>query len=450
MNDDVLIIWEMALNILKNECTSISFDTWVKPLKPLYMDSNSFTLAVADAYAFNLNMIKQRYGELIKNTIIQITGKEYIINFVSESKEEPKTAKNTKAAVKENNVYDPSSKYTFDNFIEGNSNRYARAASVAVAELPAQAYNPLFIYGGVGLGKTHLMHAIKNFAHELNNDLKIEYVSSEIFTNELIIALKDRKIEEFRNKYRSADILLVDDIQFIAGKTATEEEFFHTFNSLKDGGSQIVLSSDRPPNEIKTLAERLRSRFEWGIICDIAPPDFETRVAILNKKAENDNIVIDIEILKYIAEKVTSNIRELEGVFNRVVAYRKLANAEITISIVENLLKDYIKEGKTLLTPEYIVEYCSNFYKISPEKVYSTSQKKDVSFVRQISIYICQEMLDISSNKLGSVFGRDHSTVLHSVKKIKEKKEKDSVFAETIDILINDIKKNTEIKDSVE
>lgn len=436
MLSELNTIWERCLPILEVEMTTaVGFNTWIKPLKPFSMDVNSIILATDSDIV--KNMVAGRYIDLLKNTFYEVTGKEYAVSIIVSSADLSIPEK------KENNSNDPFSKYTFDNFIVGNSNRFAQAASLAVAESPAAAYNPLFIYGGVGLGKTHLMHAIKNYILANNKDAKIAFVSSETFTNELINALKDKEIEQFRAKYRSMDVLLVDDIQFIAGKTATEEEFFHTFNALKDANSQIVLTSDRPPHEIKTLEERLKSRFEWGLICDIAPPDYETRIAILKQKAQDENIEIDDSVLSFIAEKVTSNIRELEGIFNRVVAFKGLVQEDITIDSVMRVLKDYSNDGKSILTPEFIVEYCSRFYNIAPEKIYSTSQKKDVSSVRQVCFYICKEMLDISLQKIGQICNRDHTTVMHGIKKIETMIESDKAFGETINMLMKDIKNET-------
>ncbi|MCD8049097.1 MAG: chromosomal replication initiator protein DnaA [Clostridia bacterium] len=410
--------------------TQLGFKTWMKPLKPQYMDDKTIYLYTDTDIV--KNMILGRYIDLLKNTFVELTGKEYEVVITTE----------TTAPIEPKNDGDDAtfSKYTFENFIVGNSNRFAQAAALAVAESPAAAYNPLFIYGGVGLGKTHLMHAIKNYIIQNNKNAKVAFVSSETFTIELINALKDKKNEEFRAKYRSMDVLLVDDIQFIAGKTATEEEFFHTFNALKDAGSQIVLTSDRPPHEIKTLEERLRSRFEWGLICDIAPPDYETRIAILRQKAEDEKIEIDDSILSYIAERITSNIRELEGVFNRVVAYRGLVKEDITLESVMKVLKDYSNDGKSIVTPEYIVECCARFYSIPPEKFYSTSQKKDVSFARQVSFYLCKEILNISLQKIGQVFGRDHTTVLYGIKRIEKDMKTDEILRNSIEMLIKDIK----------
>lgn len=436
MYNDIKSLWDMCLPILEQEIFSVSFNTWIKPLKPHSMDINSIILST-DADIVK-SMVTNRYIDLIKNVVKEVTGKEYAISILigNTQTNEPSVQEN-----KENN--NPFSKYTFENFIVGNSNRFAQAASLAVAESPAAAYNPLFIYGGVGLGKTHLMHAIKNYILEHNKDAKIAFVTSETFTIELINALRDKKQEEFRNKYRYLDVLLIDDIQFIAGKDATEEEFFHTFNTLTSANSQIVLTSDRPPNEIKTLQERLKSRFECGLICDIAPPDYETRIAILKKKAENEGIVIDDSILAFIAEKVTTNIRELEGIFNRVIALKGLLQQDISKENVLKVLKDYSDNGKSILTPEYIIEYCAKFYNIAPEKIYSTSHKQDITRIRQICFYLCREVLDLSLQKIGAVCNRDHTTVLHGIKKIESLMESDSVFKETMEMLAKDIKSET-------
>jgi len=425
--------WARVLEIIENEMSTVGFNTWIKPLKPYSLTDEELCLS-ADSDIVK-NMVLGRYSELMKNTIKEIVGRELKVVIVTGHTEpEPKA---------EEKKDDDSARYTFDNFIVGNTNRFAQSAALAVAENPAASYNPLFIYGGVGLGKTHLMHAIKNYIKAQNPAAKVAFVSSETFTNELINSFRDNNSEQFRTKYRSMDVLLVDDIQFIAGKTATEEEFFHTFNTLKEAGRQIVLTSDRPPHEIKTLAERLRSRFEWGLICDIAPPDYETRIAILKQKAYDEGVTVSDDILAFIAEKITSNIRELEGVFNRVVAFKGLVQEEITLDTVIKVLKDYSNEGKPIITPEYIVECCARFYSISPEKFYSTSQKKDVSFARQVSFYLCKEILDISLQKIGQVFGRDHTTVLYGVKKIEKDMKTDPVLKSNIEMLIKDIKSNT-------
>ena len=292
----------------------------------------------------------------------------------------------------------------------------------------------------MGLGKTHLMHAIGNYIKKNNPDAQIVFLTAEQFTTELINSIKDNKNQEFRDKYRNIDVLLVDDIQFIAGKTTTEEEFFHTFNALHEANKQIVLSSDRPPNEIKTLQERLRSRFGWGLICDIQPPDYETRMAILRKKAQDDNIIISDEIIEFFAQKIKSNIRELEGVFNRVVAYRSLINREITIDVAMEALKDYGEMAEKKITPEYIIDSCAKFYGIKKEDIYSDKRTKNIALARQVSIYIIKELTDLSFPKIGSIVGKDHATAIYAIKKINELMEKDESLKFNVEGLINDIK----------
>lgn len=437
MTGDIDSIWGGALLLIEGETTSVGFNTWIKPLKPISMSDGTFTLS-ADNEIIK-NTVMGRYNDLLKNAVREAAASDCDIRVIVGAEREAASKSSSKTLDD-----DYSKKFTFDNFIVGNSNRFAQAAALAVAESPAEAYNPLFIYGGVGLGKTHLMHAIKNYIQEHNSDAKIAFVTSETFTNELINSLKDKNIEEFRSKYRRMDVLLVDDIQFIAGKTATEEEFFHTFNALKEANKQIVLTSDRPPHEIKTLEERLRSRFEWGLVCDIDPPDYETRIAILKRKAQDASVAIDDSVLAFIAEKVTTNIRELEGIFNRVVAKRGLVNEDITKESVMKVLKDYMNDGKSILTPEYIVEFCARFYNIEPKKFYSTSQKKDVSFARQVSFYICKEILDISLQKLGQIYGRDHSTIIYGIKKIEKDMDADPALKNIVEMLIKDIKSSAE------
>ncbi len=430
MMSDLMKLWTECLIVLEQEVTPVGFNTWIKDIKPVKIDDETLTLAVGSTIV--KNMVEMRYHDLIKNTVGEITGRVYEIDFVlgdsllsSQKKEE------------NSSVY---RKYTFDNFVVGNSNRFAQSASLAVAEAPAYAYNPLFLYGGVGLGKTHLMHAIGNYIKSNNPDAKIEFLSAETFTNELINSIKDNTNQEFRDKYRNIDVLLVDDIQFIAGKTTTEEEFFHTFNALHESNKQIVLTSDRPPKEIKTLAERLKSRFEWGIRCEINPPDYETRMAILRKKAQDDNVIIDDEIIELIAQRVKSNIRELEGVFNRVVAYRGLLNKEITVDAVMDILKDYGEKGERKITPDFIIESCAKFYNVKKESIYSEKRTKDIAFARQVSMYIMRELIDMSFPKIGAVFGKDHATALYANKQVQKSMSSDESVKINIEGLINDIK----------
>ncbi len=318
-------------------------------------------------------------------------------------------------------------KYTFDSFVIGNSNRFAHAASLAVAESPAKAYNPLFIYGGVGLGKTHLMHAIGHYILNNNPKSQVVYVSSEKFTNELINSIKDDKNVEFRNKYRNIDILLVDDIQFIAGKERTQEEFFHTFNALYEANKQIIISSDRPPKEIPTLEDRLRSRFEWGLIADIQAPDFETRMAILKKKADVEKLNIPNEVMVYIATKIKSNIRELEGALIRIVAFSSLTNKEISVDLASEALKDIISSKQTRqVTIDIIQEVVANYYNLKIEDLKSARRTRNIAFPRQIAMYLSRKLTDMSLPKIGEEFGgRDHTTVIHAYEKISNNLKKE-------------------------
>lgn len=428
---DLMSLWTQCLMILEEEVTPVGFNTWIKDINPVSMTDSKITLSVKTSII--KNMVDMRYKDLIINCFSQLTGKIYDVEFIIGEAPAPIN--------KEPDEYQSKySKYTFDNFVVGNSNRFAQSAALAVSEAPAYAYNPLFLHGGVGLGKTHLMHAIGNYIKSNNPDAKIEFLSAETFTTELINSIKDNKNQEFRNKYRNVDVLLVDDIQFIAGKTSTEEEFFHTFNALHEANKQIVLTSDRPPNEIKTLQERLRSRFGWGLICDIQPPDYETRMAILRKKAQDDNIVISDEIIEFIAQKIKSNIRELEGVFNRVVAYRSLINKEITIDVAMEALKDYGDRAEKKITPEYIIEACAKFYNVKKEDIYSEKRTKEIVMARQVSIYIIKEVTNFSYPKIGAVFGKDHATAIYAIKKVKELMDTDLSAKINIEGLINDIK----------
>lgn len=413
-------LWQKTLDLLKNELTEISFNTWIKTIEPLSLNSNSINLGVpAD---FNKGILESRYCTLIKNAVKQITFKEYTISILVPSQD---TSRKINPQYDSNfnddqviSILNP--KYTFDTFVIGNSNRLAHAASVAVSEAPAKAYNPLFIYGGVGLGKTHLMHAIGHYVLSQNPLLKVLYVSSEKFTNELINAIKDDKNEEFRYKYRNIDILLIDDIQFIGGKERTQEEFFHTFNALYEANKQIIISSDKPPKEITTLEERLRSRFEWGLIADIQTPDLETRIAILRKKAQLEGLEVPNDVMVFIADKIASNIRELEGALNRVIAYSSLTENEINVETATEALKDILTAAKAkIINYSVIQDAVARYYDIKPEEFKSKKRNREISFPRQIAMYLCRDLTDMSLPKIGDEFGgRDHTTVIHAIDKI--------------------------------
>lgn len=430
-------IWKNTLKIISNEITVVSFNTWIKTLEPIAIDDNVFILKTPNT--FNKDILESRYSDLITNSIFQSTNKSYKLKFITDQNT-LNTDKTKKLREKENySDFDffpqLNPKYIFEEFVIGNSNRFAHAASLAVAESPAKAYNPLFIYGGVGLGKTHLMHAIGHYILNQNPNTKILYVSSENFTNDLINSIKDDKNEEFRNKYRNLDVLLIDDIQFIAGKERTQEEFFHTFNSLHQSNKQIVISSDRTPKEIKTLEDRLCSRFEWGLITDIQAPDFETRIAILRKKAETDNITIPNDVFDFIAKKMKSNIRELEGALTRVIAFSSLTNSEINIDLSKEALKEILtSSGPVKVTSNLIKEIISNSYNVTIEDLSSPKRMRSISYPRQIAMYLCRELTTLSLPKIGQEFGgRDHTTVIHAYDKISNEIKENDDFKKTID-----------------
>lgn len=437
-------IWDKTQNLIKTELTEVSFNTWIKTIEPISMEGNQIILGVPND--FTKGILNTRYATLINNAIKQVTSKKFEIEFVVPSEESVRNVK--KEQIKQKNVLDPiisstnlNPKYTFDTFVIGNSNRFAHAASVAVAEAPAKAYNPLFIYGGVGLGKTHLMHAIGHYILEGDPKAKVAYVSSETFTNELINSIRDDRNVEFRNRYRNVDVLLVDDIQFIAGKERTQEEFFHTFNALHESNKQIIISSDRPPKEIPTLEDRLRSRFEWGLITDIQPPDFETRIAILRKKAQMENIDVPNEVTIYIAKKIQANIRELEGALIRIVAYSSLTNSEITVDLASEALKEIFSSKPKQLNIPLIKEVVSKKYNIKLEDFDSKKRTRAIAFPRQIAMYITRELTDLSLPRIGEEFGgRDHTTVMHAHDKISTDMKSDPNLKELIDSIIKELK----------
>jgi len=336
-------------------------------------------------------------------------------------------------------------KYTFETFVIGPGNRFAHAASLAVAEAPAKAYNPLFLYGGVGLGKTHLMHAIGHYVLEHNPDARVLYISSEKFTNEFINAIRDNRGESFRNKYRNIDVLLIDDIQFLAGKEGTQEEFFHTFNALHEERKQIIISSDRPPKEIPTLEERLRSRFEWGLTTDIQPPDLETRIAILRKKAKAENLDIPSEAMVYIANQIDTNIRELEGALIRVVAYSSLINEDISVHLAAEALKDIIPSSRPkVISIQDIQQKVGEYYGLRIEDFKARKRTKAVAFPRQVAMYLSRELTDFSLPKIGEAFGgRDHTTVIHAHEKITEALKQDQELHKIIQTITEKIKNPT-------
>ena len=453
METELKGLWEKTLNIIKSEMSEVSFNTWIKSCEPISISSNTIKISVPNS--FTQDILEKRYKDLVINSIEAACSKLYKIEFliaselqdVEETPEKKKASNNRdtmSVTVNDEMSSTLNPKYTFDSFVIGNSNRFAHAASLAVAESPAKAYNPLFIYGGVGLGKTHLMHAIGHYILDSNPNARVEYVSSEKFTNELINAIKDDKNEEFRNKYRNVDVLLIDDIQFIAGKERTQEEFFHTFNALHDANKQIILSSDRPPKEIPTLEDRLRSRFEWGLIADIQVPDFETRMAILKKKADVEKLNVANEVMVYIATKIKSNIRELEGALIRIVAYSSLTNKEITVDLASEALKDIIskKQGKNI-TIGIIQDIVASYFNLRIEDLKSQRRTRNVAYPRQIAMYLSRKLTDMSLPKIGEEFGgRDHTTVIHAYEKISENLNTDENLQHTIEDITKKLTQN--------
>ena len=435
-----------AKDLLKDEMTTISYTTWIKSLEIESINDNKIVLVALSK--MQKDAIESRLFELVSNTFNFITNKTCEIKIIEKTEDnlsQPVVEEKTDFANTENysnSFLNP--KYTFDNFVIGNNNKFAQAAACAVADSPATAYNPLFIYGGVGLGKTHLMHAIGNKIIQNNPNTKILYVTSEQFMNELINSIKDvnYKNELFRSKYRNIDVLLIDDIQFIAGKRMGQEEFFHTFNTLHQNGKQIIISSDKPPRDIPLLEERLKSRFEWGILADISMPDYETRLAILRKKVQTDKIIIDDYILSVIATKIDSNIRELEGALNKIVAYAALTHSQITIEIAEKAINDIVLQKEKVISADYIQEVVAKYFNIDKKDLISSKRSNDIAYPRQIAMYLCRTVGQMSLPKIGADFGnRDHTTVMHAVTKIeKELKEKTNtrLIVESVKNIIQD------------
>ncbi len=436
-------MWEKVLEEAEKHLTKPSFETWLKSTKPLSINDGMLIIEVPND--FTRDRLENSHKEILLEAVKKVANHEYSIYFQCE----PTIKENyyntffddiqhedarSVSAVPQKHSSDNSPttvpcqtapwlnpKYTFETFVVGNCNRLAHAASFAVAEAPSQAYNPLFVYGGVGLGKTHLMHAIGHFVITNYPSYNVCYLSSEKFMNEFINAIRDNKTVEFRNKYRNIDVLLIDDIQFLAGKEQTQEEFFHTFNALHESNKQIIISSDRAPKEIPTLEDRLRSRFEWGLITDITKPDLETRIAILKKKAHNENIYIPSEVINYIADKIETNIRELEGALIRVMAHSSLNNTPVDLNIADEALKNVIIDKNTEISVDKIIQVTANYFAISPEDIKAKRRSNSIAFPRQVAMFLARELTDLSLPKLGNEFGgKDHTTIIHACNKIKK------------------------------
>ena len=443
-------LWSATLEKVEEKVSKPSFDTWLKNTKAEKLQED--TLIISAPNEFARDWLEGRYTTLISEILFDITGASLNTKFIIPESNVDTDDINTKPksipAVSNNQDPDApktmlNSNYTFDTFVIGSGNRFAHAASLAVAEAPAKAYNPLFIYGGVGLGKTHLMHAIGQYVRDHNPDANVVYLSSEKFTNEFINAIMDNKTINFRNKYRNVDVLLIDDIQFIAGKESTQEEFFHTFNTLHEENKQIIISSDRPPKEIPTLEDRLRSRFEWGLITDITPPDLETRSAILRKKAKAEGLDIPNEVMLYIANQIDTNVRELEGALIRVVAYSSLVNQDIDAQLAADALKDIIPSKKPkIITIQKIQQVIGEKYNIRQDDFIAKKRTKSIAFPRQIAMYLSREMTDLSLPKIGEEFGgRDHTTVIHAHEKISRMLENDTAINQDIEEVKEQLKK---------
>ena len=446
--------WDLIIQTLKEDydITDMSFRTWIKPIQVYSVVGDKITLLIPEnnndsdgkglSYNMRVGYIERKYLAAITLTIAEIMGREYDVTLMSsidKEKIDKKQKQKDTSASKNNNIQNLNPNYTFETFVIGNNNNLA--ASLAVAETPGEVYNPLFIYGGVGLGKTHLMQAIAHFIIKTKPELKVLYVTSETFTNELIDSVKNQKNSEFREKYRNIDVLLIDDIQFIIGKESTQEEFFHTFNALYQDRKQIVISSDRPPKEMETLSERLRTRFEMGLPVDIQIPTYETKMAILNKKAELGGYDIPYEVKDYVATHIKSSIRELEGALTKLSAFAKLSSNPITVEFAEEALKDLISpDSRREITPELIIDIVAEHFNIKSEDILSQKRSADIVYPRQIAMYLCRQMTTNTVQSLGKAFGnRDHTTILHGADKINKMVISDENTKSTIDILIKKI-----------
>ena len=444
------VTWNKILDSLQKELTPQVYERWLRPIKPVELNGPDLVLAVPDD--FFKNWVIDQYGSLITHAFKEISENPHSNTLFITSQDEGAQASPSLLPARSPSVAQPAGpqtsgftfnpKYTFESFVVGPSNRFAHAASMAVAETPAKAYNPLFIYGAVGLGKTHLMQAIGQEILRKKQGCRVLYIASETFTNQLINAIKTGTTIQFRDKYRTVDCLLIDDIHFIAGKEATMEAFFHTFNALYDAHKQIVVSSDKSPKDISNLEERLVSRFEWGLVTDIQPPDYETRIAILRKKAEKESLHIPDSVTTFIADKIKSNIRELEGALIRVVAYSKLISRDIDDAIAYEVLKDLIEESRKKISVDLIQRKVAEYFEIRLSDMTTRRRLKNIVYPRHIAIYLSRELMDLSFPEIGEQFGgRDHTTALHAYVKIKKEIRKDQKTKSVVDKLVFEIKK---------
>jgi chromosomal replication initiator protein len=437
-------IWSKSLLKIEGKVGNSVFDLWFKPIKISSIKDQAVTLEIPNR--FFKEWIEDSYPNLIKDSLETVVGHPVILKYKVEEKQDTTQQKisnqleNKRIRLANKGIY-LNPKYTFENFITGNSNQFAHAAALAVAESPGRTYNPLFVYGGVGLGKTHLMHAIGNKVMNGKHDFSVLYVSSEQFTNEVVSAIRHEKMTELKDKYRNLDLLLLDDVQFIANKTATQEEFFYTFNALYEKQKQIVISCDRPPKEISDVTDRLRSRFNMGLIADIQPPDIETKIAIIHKKTEMMGKKIPEDVTYYLASKIKSNIRELEGSLIRIAAQVSLTGEEINIETTKKILKDIIHDDERPITMESIQKTVCDFYNIKLTDIRARKRTKDIALPRQVAMYIGKQVTDSSLNDIGKSFGgKDHATVIYACKQIEERRSKDDTFNRMIENLLQKIK----------
>lgn len=427
-------IWSRVISVLETKLSPVTMRTWIVPLVPIKADGSCLYLKAGDKYI--RDVIEARYIDYIKEALRELFSLAWTVS-ISCGDEDYENNPASEHAITQNTAY------SFENFVVGNDNRFAHAAAMAVAQNPGQVYNPLLIYGGPGLGKTHLLYAVADKVLSSSPSLNIVYVKGDEFTNHVIEGIQNGRMVEVRNKYRMADLLLVDDIQFIAGRDRTQEEFFHTFNTLYENKKQIILTSDRPPKDIYTLEERLRTRFEWGLLADIKPPDFETRMAIINKKCIALEIDIPPNLTAMIAESIKSDIRQLEGAVKKIKAYSSLMGMPLNEEMVRQAIIDLFTENPSFrVTPDYIIDSVTSFYNVDREEIFKNNRQKDVLFVRQASMYIIRQMTDLSTPAIGKIFKRDHSTVLNSLDKIEKtiKKNRD------VELQIKDIMKNIEAR----
>lgn len=450
---DLAEIWVRCKDKLKESFNEKVFNVWIKPIMPLEVTDTYYKVAVKND--FFKTMLEENYAQVIEGVLAGIMSKnikliiETMDNGSSGSeaaeempavpaKREQQQLFNENTSVQQPDESNLNPKYVFETFVIGNSNRFAHAAAQAVANDPAHAYNPLFLYGGVGLGKTHLMHAIGNRIKQNNPSMKVLYTSSEKFTNEIINSIQNKTTEAFRQKYRNIDCLIIDDIQFLKGKEQTQVEFFHTFNALKDADKQIIISSDRPPREIETLEDRLRSRFDQGLTADIQTPDLETRMAILRTKAASDNIVLPTEVITLLATNIATNIREIEGAYNKIVAYTSLMHMPITVETAQKVLSDMGNDIKTrTITYEGIIKVVAEHYNVKQDELFNKKRTQNIAFPRQVAMYLCRELADLSYPRIGELFGgRDHTTVIHAYEKISNFKNSNLAFQNELQEII--------------